>query len=127
MRLNHKHRLLLLAAIAAAIFITSFNLWQGKSQVFRGRYTDGFETSRFVPCGSTEKWWAQGNIDPIYRAYYADFDEKGLPEDSFHTGYVEIKGRVTRQGSYGHEGNYDRAITIEEVIKVQTEIPSTCE
>ncbi len=128
--LTSKQRYFLLTVAASALCIVAVIAWQGRRQSFRGRYTDGFETSRFVPCGSSEKWWAEGNIEPIYRAYNPSYNGKNLPGESpnisFHTGYVEVRGRVTRRGSYGHEGNYDRKLRIEEVIKVQDEVPSSC-
>jgi hypothetical protein len=101
-----------------------------RTDVYRGRFTDGFETSKFVPCGSSEKWWAKGNVEPIYRTFYPDYDRSGLPREfpniRFKTGYVEVEGTVTWRGTYGHMGEYDREIRIEKVIQVRNKIPSTC-
>lgn len=103
-------------------------LWHRRSGVFRGRFTDGFETSRFVPCGSSEKWWVEGDKELIYRAFYPNFDRNCLPEDfRFKTGYMEVQGRVTWRGAYGHMGEYNREIHIAKVLRVQSKIPSTCE
>lgn len=98
---------------------------QNRSDVFAGRFTDGFETSAFAPCGTGERWWITGNTDALYRALYPGFPGSGLPT-GFTTAYVEVTGRVSGPGKYGHLGAYRRELNVQSVLVVRATPPETC-
>jgi hypothetical protein len=80
--------------------------------IFRGRYANGFETTSFTPCGSTENWWVEGNVE-------------GAPYD-YTPVYVELRGTPSEPGRHGHNGAYQRAFRVREVLAVRQEIPDGC-
>jgi hypothetical protein len=92
---------------------------------YRGTYTTGFELSIFIPCGTDDEMWAEGNLQKIY-----DFISP-IPPEGFVLGdttevYVEIKAKVSPPGSYGALGVFRRQIDMFEITKIQHEIPIFC-
>ncbi len=65
--------------------------------VYRGHYTHGFEVSSFVRCGNPEAWWTGGSVAQLIKAAR----EAGADA---RTIYVELEGRLSSKGRYGHLG-----------------------
>ena len=88
---------------------------------FSGRYTVGFETSEFIPCGKQERWWLEGNLS----ALNTKLEKK--PRGTMQTLFVRLAGTVSSPGRYGHLGRYQRKFTVERVIRARAPRPGDCQ
>ena len=87
---------------------------------FSGRYTVGFETSEFIPCGKEERWWLEGNLS----ALNAKLEKK--PRGTMQTLFVRLTGTASPAGRYGHLGRYQRKFTVTRVILARSPQPGDC-
>ena len=78
---------------------------------YNGHYTYGFEISSFQPCQSSEKWWVADGANQLLE----HFRGSNVPQ-YLDTVYVELTGRVTPAGNYGHLGAYRRELSVENVV-----------
>jgi len=108
------------AALAACTFRTS-NVPEPSNGVYRGRYVKRFEVSSFQPCGSSKQWWVVGRVDPLIAAVTSAGGFVG------GTAYVELRGRVTPRGRYGHLGGYSREFTVERVLLARAPRGTDCQ
>jgi hypothetical protein len=95
---------------------------------YAGFWTVGFETSAFVPCGSSETWWLSAT------------NESTLPEQlkalagrevfssrrNVHLVYLEAIGRLSEPGHFGHLGAYPRDLQVSVAKVVRLPSPTDC-
>jgi len=111
--------LICFAAALSGCAFTASDLTVPPDGVYRGRYIKQFEVSSFQPCGSSEKWWVTGRVEPlIARLTSGGFVGGGA--------YVELRGRVSSRGRYGHLGAYSREFAVEQVLLVRPHRSSDC-
>jgi hypothetical protein len=85
----------------------------GEPSNFRGHYIFGFEISAFQPEGTCEVWWLSGALDPIeILTEPLEFNGEAYPRAC---AFIEVEGRPTPSGSYGHFGQYTRELPVEHV------------
>ena len=88
--------------------------------VYRGRYTKRFEVSAFQPCGSSEQWWVTGRVERLIAALTSPEGFVG------GTAYVELRGRVSSHGRYGHLGGYRREFVVDRVLLARAPRDNDC-
>ncbi len=108
-------RFLAPAMLAQALALSACE--SGDQGTFQGVFFWGFETSSFRACGTTEFWWASGEIQPLIDVQPAP----GAPGV-----YAVVEGEVSLPGSYGHLGAYPRQIEIRQVQRVEPAPPGSC-
>jgi len=91
-----------------------------RTGVFSGRYTIGFETSEFIPCGKEVRWWLTGNLSAI-NAMLSPSSGGGM-----QTVFIRVTGRLSPPGRYGHLGAYKRELTVDRVLRARAPRPSDC-
>jgi len=84
--------------------------------MYEGELIHGFEISAFIVCGSHDRWWTEGNLDPVWA------HENQVPGEStsFFTAhlYLRLIGTPSASGNYGHLGSYPRRLDVDEVLEV---------
>jgi hypothetical protein len=106
-----------------------------RSGVFRGHYTPGFESSRFVPCPDSAVGLAGGLLPgerlftPAAWAEYAPAAARardvtwpsGAPRDRWGnpTYFVVWRGTLRGPGQYGHLGVSEFGFTVDSVLSVR--------
>lgn len=122
--------IIVIAAIAALALLVlasrCFIHWPHRG-TFRGRFTSGFETSSFIPCGKNERWWVSGNTQGFANALAAQ-RPPGVAAPAYPWGsvYARVRARVSWKGRYGHMGGYVREMDVLEVIEAGATPPSDC-
>jgi hypothetical protein len=106
--------LFILAALAAC---------SGRSETRQGYVVLGFETSAFQPCGDAEQWWLSGDTDVMGELENAFADLGGTAGARL---YVEVRGVLSREGSYGHLGAYPREFHVTEVVDARPAEDGDC-
>jgi hypothetical protein len=120
---------ILVAALAACSDVTSIDA--AGTREFRGRYGSGFEASAFLACEQPDgasAWWAEFALE-----------ERSVPLDSAFAAarnvsepwrgpemYVEVRGRLSEPGAYGHLSAWKRQLTILAVRRVAAWSPTAC-
>ena len=87
-----------------------------KPRWYSGRFTLRWEVSSFEPDGTRERWWVS----------FERADEKArkrLVESSAAGIEVRLRGAVSKPGSYGHLGQYDREFTVEKIGEMAKPAP----
>ena len=96
---------------------------------YSGHYFFGLEDSFFVACGSDETW-AVADAGSVIRAFVDEHREEFdmAPGDPVPTGnvYVQLRGRISADGEYGHLGHHERALTISDVAEVRMPTEDDC-
>jgi hypothetical protein len=77
--------------------------------VYLGYYSFGYETSRFTPANSREKWWLSGTPPCAELAHEITPGVTPII-------YIEVRGELSRTGEYGHMAQYSRELTVKEVL-----------
>jgi hypothetical protein len=91
--------------------------------VYEGEYVDGFETSAFTACGSTERWWTDGALDDVTRF------EKEHPDRTGGYGkrlFLRVEATPSATGNFGHLGSYPRELQVHKVIEVHEYRENDC-
>ena len=102
---------------AAVLFIlAALMACTGRSEARRGYVVVGFETSAFQPCGDAERWWLSGDTDVMGELQDA-FASMG--ETAGSRLFVDVRGVLSREGSYGHLAAYPREFHVTEVIEAR--------
>jgi len=87
-------------------------------ELYRGLYVGGFEHSDFMPCGTQERWWLQGEAYAQIQA--AVTEKRRTPGNTDWTlsspVYVELRGSLSKPGRYGHMGAYSRQLNAQKLI-----------
>jgi hypothetical protein len=99
----------------------SDNLATGVSTVYRGHYTKGFEINDFVLCGGSQRWWVTGDEMPLIKALTSPAGMVG------GTIYAEVRGHLTRRGSFGHLGAYPHELVVERVLGTRPSSSKDCQ
>ncbi len=110
-------------AAAALIVLATLSACAGRSELRRGHVVLGFETSSFQPCGDAEQWWLSGDTDVMGELGNAFADLGGTAGARL---LVEVRGVLSREGSYGHLGAYPREFHVTEVVEVGPEVDGDC-
>ncbi len=101
---------------AAAIVVVA--LACARSTHLHGRYLFGFEASAFQPADSCEVWFLSGNLGSVRsRVAPADLSGQNAPYPRFCTD-IDVEGRLSPTGTYGHLGGYSREFTAERAREV---------
>ena len=109
-----------------------------RSGVFVGTYVSYFETSWFQPCGSDERWWLENltrksakrldltveNVALVEMSAKITADDKAGVIGDFgtwlrHTMSIEEQDDDYVFQGYGHLGQYDREIYVENVLEIE--------
>jgi len=104
----------------------------------KGVISFSFEHSGFVECGSTRKYWfGRGtqqieNRDPpgwekARRLLDAQRGDGARHRRNATRVYVEMRGRVSGPGHYGHLGQYDYSVEPLEITDARAKPPSDCQ
>ena len=103
---------------------------------FKGYYTNAFETSAFVPCGSVESndlstgYWLSStpasNFYERHRALIASLATPGTPAPPFSMVFVRFEGTLSPQGHYGHLSAFDHEVTVTKVIDMALPNETQC-
>jgi hypothetical protein len=117
------------AALAACADVTSID--SAGTREFRGRYGSGFEASAFLACEQPDgaaAWWTEFALversAPLDSALAA---AQRINEPSRGTDlYLEVRGRLSKAGAYGHLSSWKRQLTILEVRRVAAWSPTAC-
>ncbi len=110
-------------AAAALIVLATLSACAGRSELRQGHVVLGFETSSFQPCGDAEQWWLSGDTDVMGELGKAFTDLGGTAEARL---FVEVRGVLSREGSYGHLGAYPREFHVTEVVEARLGQPADC-
>ncbi len=110
-------------AAAVAILFVVLSGCAGRSELRQGHILLGFETSVFQPCGDAEQWWLSGDTD-VMREISAAYEALG-PTTPARL-YAEVRGVLSREGSYGHLGGYPREFHVTEVVLAHPETVGDC-
>lgn len=111
-----KGTLIIAAALAASGCASTTGPANGR---LAGHYSQGFEVDAFRPCGSQESWWVTDGED--LRRRYRELD---VPP--YEPVYVELRGTVGPDGSWGHLGIYRRELAVTEVLVARTATAGDC-
>ena len=91
---------------------------------FTGYYTNSFENSLFIPCGSQERWWAVGSSLEVAAARRVPGNgNMGAPSVTW---FARVRGVVTTEGAWGHMGGYSRQLMVHRVSELRAPRASDC-
>ncbi len=97
------------------------------SDEFVGYVDFGFETSSFTRCGGEARWWVDG-AEPA-----AELNERASEVGGTGNGrgrivhaFVRLKGETTEPGEFGHLGQYERVLTVTDVLEVRASTDDDC-
>lgn len=85
-------------------------------QTYRGYYFEGLETSNFYPCDYEEMWRIEPSVPYLSREYRRITNVQSVSVDNIAPIYVELSGRVSELGKYGHLGLANRELSVMETI-----------
>lgn len=103
--------------LLAPLLISSCWAESPETDAFRGYYAYGFEESLFMQIGKQDRWWLS-SLPPCA--------EPPTSGGSTPILYIELKGRLSSKGNYGHLGKYVRELAPEKFIvcrKLQPDEP----
>jgi hypothetical protein len=109
--------------LAALIVFGALTACTGRSEARQGYVVLGFETSAFQPCGDAEQGWLSGDTD-VMRELEDAF--AGMGETAGARLLVEVRGVLSREGSYGHLGAYPREFHVTEVLEARPSQAGDC-
>jgi hypothetical protein len=81
----------------------------GVSKAYHGHYTFRREVSAFKPCDLDERWWVHSGSELLREQLTWP---NGIVGGEL---YIEVEGIVSKRGSFGHLGAYDRQLEIQKV------------
>ena len=95
---------------------------------YKGFWTLNFEGSSFVPCGSSERWWLGASRESTLRAQLKAVAGEGFLVEHGHPQpvYIEVRGRVSEPGHFGHLGAYSRDLEVLAANVVRLPSASDC-
>jgi hypothetical protein len=110
---------------------------------FRGHWTVGFESSRFVPC-ATDAWVMPGDSLGIHEPYqgtawltlpaegtrsFRSLDRPPAPENpaGYPTYFIAVQGTVIGPGVYGHMGAYPFELHADSIRYVRAPSAQDCQ
>ena len=95
---------------------------------FKGLWTLNFEVSAFVPCGSYERWWLGATHESTLHAQLKAVAGEGSLVEHGHPQpvYIEVRGRVSEPGHFGHLGAYSRDLEVSAANVVRLPSASDC-
>ncbi|MFN3900211.1 MAG: hypothetical protein ACK4ML_07560 [Alishewanella aestuarii] len=102
-------------AILAFLSVGSY----AEERLFSGTYTEGFEWSYFIECGSSEKLWIE--YSPAVLELKKALESDGV-RFSYHLGDqnpmvpVRLKGNLSKEGKWGHLGQYKHQLNVTQYI-----------
>ena len=98
--------------------IVPFEIWEDCAQScgnwveqeYEGRYTWGFETNSFQPCGVFENWWVTGEVNQLVDCH------DSLSAGQFNPIHVRVRGIRSPLGIFGHMGACQREFFVTELL-----------
>jgi hypothetical protein len=120
---------IMVVALTACSDVTSIDA--AGTREFRGRYGSGFEASAFLACEQPDgaaAWWTEFSLE----ARSAQLDSALAAARSISEPwrgadvYLEVRGRLSKAGAYGHLSSWKRQLTILEVRRVAAWSPTAC-
>ncbi len=108
--------------------VVPFETWEDCAQScgdwvegeYEGRYTWGFETNAFQPCGIFEEWWVIGEVNQLVDCH------DSLSVDQYNPVHVRVRGTRGPQGVFGHLGGYQREFYVNEILVCEPVEDSHC-
>ena len=88
------------------------------SEKYSGVYVSMFEVSEFTVSDEKwigQKWWLSGDLQELL-----DKCQKNKVPIACQPIYVEVSGKLSRKGNYGHLGQYDRELQVDKVLSAKT-------
>lgn len=93
---------------------------------YRGRYTAGFEVSRFVSCDapiSDSPWWVVLSETALRQR---DSVAAQLPDDAPAEAFVRWRGTASSSQPAGHLGRSTRYLHVHEILELRPVEPGDC-
>lgn len=94
------------------------------SAVYVGKYIIGFESSDFIPCGTSEHWWLEGPAEQKITESLASKKEEHFL--SYEPIYIKVTGSLSKPGKWGHMGAYNRKIIATQLHTIGPELAAEC-
>lgn len=100
-----------------------------EEKLFIGKYTEGFEWSYFIECGSSEKLWVE--YSPSVLELKLALDKDGV-RFSYHLGdqnpmvLVKLKGNLSKEGKWGHMGQYKHQLNVTQYVSHGSVVDAEC-
>lgn len=104
---------------------------------FAGLYTEGFESSVFVPCrpfvdlrgttleGVRQRAWLTLSEGARRTARLLDWPDVPAPR-GYRTYYLRVRGTLEGPGNYGHLGMSTFGLTVDRILEIRAEPPGSC-
>ena len=111
--------------ILAFLSVGSF----AEEKLLIGKYTEGFEWSYFIECGSSEKLWVE--FSPAVLDLKKALEKDGI-RFSYHLGdkspmvLVKLKGNLSKEGKWGHMGQYKHQLNIIQYVSHGSVVEAEC-
>ena len=95
----------------------------GPSKFYRGHYRHGFKVYEFTPCGAKKPWSVsiEGDVASLVKAVTSSGGLIG------GLAYVELHGRLSPPGHWGHLNQYRHEITVDRVLRASRKSPLDCQ
>lgn len=91
---------------------------QADEIVVHGHFRSAFELSALEACGEDESWWVT-TADGLIERYHA-------VASNSEPVFVVLRGRLSKPGSFGHLGAYNRHLQVTEVVDVRSAAEGDC-
>ena len=119
----HQFRFLVVPAVLAIVLSFAAVVAQmdngvidPKPQTYKGYYYEGLEASNFYPCDYGEHWWIEPQVTYLSREYRRITSIQRVAADDIEPIYVELRGRLSELGKYGHMGLAHRKFDVDKVV-----------
>ncbi|MGL5291350.1 MAG: hypothetical protein ACRC9T_05440 [Vibrionaceae bacterium] len=97
------------------------------SHPYRGIYTQGFEVSSFMPCGSKKDYWLSAKDERLLSRLDARMDKirdkKGEPYPSV---YIEMMAADIGKSEDGFAADYHSTLDMKKLLRYSQTIPRNC-
>jgi hypothetical protein len=132
-KIHNSPRVLVLATSFAPLLACSdvTSVDAAGTREFRGRYASGFEASAFLACeqpAGASAWWTEFALEE--RSVSLDSALSAARRTGDPAGgidvYLEVRGRLSKPGAYGHLSSWKQELTVLNVRRVAAWSASAC-
>jgi hypothetical protein len=117
------HAFSIASALTLALGMSSCSSASGpKEGTFRGVYLTAFEVSSFRPCGGAQYWWLRDASGTLGSQL-----PPNTPPGYEISAYLQVRGRRSKAGTYGHMAAYRYEIVVQEVLEVTADTTGKCQ
>ncbi|MFC2085744.1 hypothetical protein ACFLRO_00875 [Bacteroidota bacterium] len=110
---------LFLSIVVLVISLSGCSLFDGRlggrTDVYVGQMSFGFEEAAFRPCNTREQWWITGG--DVVGELQSRYNDLGVAW--YEPVYAKLKGDKSGKGEYGHLGAYEREFDVSDVIEIR--------